>query len=90
MTEPSASLMHWSWSIRSKPLQDWESLDAQAFMDFIMRPPITWVTTPGCSRYSKKACQNFADKPLDPEWRPAAVASHIEGIDFDTPLLPES
>jgi len=64
------SMMHWSWSIRSKPLQDWDSLDARAFMRFIMRPPTAWVATPGCSRYSKKARQNFADKPLDPEWRP--------------------
>ncbi|MEG1626213.1 hypothetical protein [Pseudomonas sp.] len=64
------SMMHWSWSIRRKALQDWNSVDAKAFIDFIMRPPITWVTTPGCSRYSKKTRQNFADKPLDPEWRP--------------------
>lgn len=64
------SMMHWSWSIRGKALRDWNSVDAKAFMDFIMRPPITWVTTPGCSRYSKKTRQNFAEKPLNPEWRP--------------------
>lgn len=39
-------------------------------MTFIMRPPITWVTTPGCSRYSKKTKQNFANKSIDPTWRP--------------------
>lgn len=49
-------------------------------MNFIMRPPITWVTTPGCSRYSKKARQNFADKLLDPEWRPI-VRKTISGSD---------
>ena len=64
------SMLHWSWSVCGKALQDWNSVDARSFMDFIMRPPITWVTTPGCSRYSKKTRQNFADKPLDPEWRP--------------------
>lgn len=74
------SMMHWSWSIRSKPLHNWDSLDARAFMDFIMRPPITWVTTPGCSRYSKKARQNFADKPLDPEWRPI-IRKTLSGSD---------
>ncbi|MCX2812499.1 MULTISPECIES: hypothetical protein [unclassified Pseudomonas] len=74
------SMMHWSWSIRSKPLQDWDSLDARAFMDFIMRPPITWVTTPGCSRYSKKARQSFEYKSLDPEWRPI-IRKTLSGSD---------
>jgi hypothetical protein len=64
------SMMHWSWSIRGKALDNWESDDAIAFIEFIMRPPIAWVTTPGCSRYSKKTRGNFADKPLDPLWRP--------------------
>lgn len=64
------SMMHWSWSICGKPLQAWNSVDARAFMDFIMLPPSTWVTTPGCSRYSKKTRQNFAEKSLDPGWRP--------------------
>lgn len=63
------SMMHWSWSIRGKALDNWESDDAIAFIEFIMRPPIAWVTTPGCSRYSKKTRGNFADKPLDPLWR---------------------
>jgi hypothetical protein len=60
------SMMHWSWSVRGKALHDWNNLDEKASMDFIMRPPITWVTAPGCSRYSKKPRQNFADKPLIP------------------------
>lgn len=64
------SMMHWSWTIRDKPLHDWNSADAKSFMTFIMRPPITWVTTPGCSRYSKKTKQNFANKSIDPTWRP--------------------
>lgn len=64
------SMMHWSWSIRGIALADWDSADARAFIEFIMRPPIAWVTTPGCSRYSKKTRGNFADKPLDPLWRP--------------------
>ena len=64
------SMMHWSWSIRGKALDDWNSADARAFIEFIMRPPIAWVTTPGCSRYSKKTRGNFAGKPLDPLWRP--------------------
>lgn len=64
------SMMHWSWIVRGKPLHDWNSADAKSFMTFIMRPPITWVTTPGCSRYSKKTKQNFANKSIDPAWRP--------------------
>lgn len=64
------SMMHWSWSIRGIALADWDSADARAFIEFIMRPPIAWVTTPGCSRYSKKTRGNFANKPLDPLWRP--------------------
>ncbi|EFW84642.1 hypothetical protein PsgRace4_18083 [Pseudomonas savastanoi pv. glycinea str. race 4] len=63
-------MMHWSWSIRGIALDNWDSADARAFIEFIMRPPIAWVTTPGCSRYSKKTRGNFADKPLDPLWRP--------------------
>jgi hypothetical protein len=64
------SMMHWSWSIRGKALDKWDSDDARAFIEFIVRPPIAWVTTPGCSRYSKKTRGNFADKPLVPLWRP--------------------
>ncbi|NYS41489.1 hypothetical protein [Pseudomonas syringae] len=64
------SMMHWSWSIRGIALADWDSADARAFIEFIMRPPIAWVTTPGCSRYSKKTRGNFANKPLDSLWRP--------------------
>jgi len=64
------SMMHWSWSIRGKALHDWNSIDARAFMEFIMRPPITWVASPGCSRYSQKLRQNFQDKLLNPHWRP--------------------
>ncbi|WP_397453733.1 hypothetical protein [Pseudomonas sp. NA-150] len=64
------SMMHWSWLTRDKTLYDWESSDGRAFMHFIMRPPFYWVTSPGCSRYSRKARLNFEDKPLDPDWRP--------------------
>lgn len=64
------SMMHWSWSIRGKALHDWKSVDAIAFMEFIMRPPITWVATPGHSRYSLKRRQNFQGKLLNPHWRP--------------------
>ncbi|MGV6395688.1 hypothetical protein ACTUVN_000738 [Pseudomonas caspiana] len=74
------SMMHWSWSIRGKDLHDWNSIDAKAFMDFIMRPPITWVATPGCSRYSKKTRQNFAVKCIDPRWRPI-IRKILVGVD---------
>jgi hypothetical protein len=74
------SMMHWSWSIRGKALCGWQSVDARAFMEFIVRPPITWVATPGCSRYSKKTRQNFPDKFLDPKWRPI-IRKTISGND---------
>ncbi|MEX5601912.1 MULTISPECIES: hypothetical protein [Pseudomonas] len=64
------SMMHWSWSIRGKALDNWNGTDAKALIEFIMRPPVAWVATPDCSRYSKKTRGNFADKPLDPLWRP--------------------
>lgn len=64
------SIMHWSWSIRRKALSDWHSGDARDFIQFIMQPPISWVSSAGGSRYSRKARQDFADKPINDAWRP--------------------
>ncbi|MHC8351058.1 hypothetical protein ACYZT7_17440 [Pseudomonas sp. RT4P38] len=64
------SMMHWSWSIRHKCLEDWCSNDADDFMHFIMRPPASWVSTAGGSRYARNTRMDFADKRIYEGWRP--------------------
>ncbi|WP_010215216.1 hypothetical protein, partial [Pseudomonas amygdali] len=31
--------LHWSWSIRHKPILEWRDTDAREFMRFVMRRP---------------------------------------------------
>ncbi|MFA0927966.1 hypothetical protein RA263_08395 [Pseudomonas syringae pv. tagetis] len=64
------SMMHWSWSIKRKPLTEWQDSDAREFIRFIMRPPMSWVSSGGWTRYVMKTKTDFAIKPINDEWRP--------------------
>lgn len=64
------TMMHWSWSIRRKPIQEWQETDAREFMHFVMRLPMSWISKTGGSRYLLKTKTEFAVKPINENWRP--------------------
>ena len=64
------AMMHWSWSIQCKPLSEWQETDAREFMSFAMRPPMTWISQTGGTRYVLRHKTEFAVKPINDNWRP--------------------
>jgi len=55
------AMMHWSWSIQCKPLSEWQETDAREFMSFVMRPPMTWISQTGGTRYVLRHKTEAAD-----------------------------
>lgn len=64
------TMMHWSWSIRHKPIREWLEADAREFMHFAMRLPMSWISKTGGTRYMLKTMTEFAIKPINDNWRP--------------------
>jgi len=64
------TMMHWSWSVRHKPIQEWRETDAREFMHFVMRLPMSWISRTGGTRYLLKTKTEFAVKPINGNWRP--------------------
>ncbi|HEP9740792.1 TPA: hypothetical protein VDW12_002299 [Pseudomonas aeruginosa] len=64
------TMMHWSWSVRHKLIQEWQETDAREFMHFVMRLPMSWISRTGGTRYLLKTKTEFAVKPINGNWRP--------------------
>lgn len=62
-------LLQWSWLIAKKTLPQLDRNDLRNYLDFVMKPPLHWVTTKNGDRFID---QN-AERIHNPEWRPFSM-----------------
>jgi len=59
-------LLHWTWHIASKVLEDLKREDIEAFVSFCQKPPTAWIGTKKAPRF--KVIDGV--RQSNPEWRP--------------------
>ncbi|MFS2161123.1 hypothetical protein ACCD10_27820 [Pseudomonas sp. Pseusp122] len=82
------TIMHWSWSVRHKPLLAWDETDARDFMHFVMRLPMSWMSKTGGTRYLLKTMTEFAVKPINDNWRPIVRKRLVDNSDLASAAKP--
>jgi len=59
-------LLHWTWHIADKLLEEIKREDIEAFITFCQKPPAAWIGTKKASRFKI----NDGVRVPNPEWRP--------------------
>ena len=62
-------LLHWAWLIAKKPIQALGRNDIRHFIDFVTRPPDSWIGTKTVQRFVRRNGQTIHN----PNWRPFVV-----------------
>jgi site-specific recombinase XerD len=69
-------LLLWSFLVQEKPLLDLRRADAEAFMEFCLRPPASWIGPVIKSRFVRMGGRKIQDTDryvVNPDWRPFNV-----------------
>lgn len=76
-------LLHWSWTICKKSLQELRRADIETFIEFCQNPPLAWIGTKNVARFVDEGGTRVAN----PEWRPFVVnvskTAHQKGEQAD-------
>lgn len=77
-------LLHWSWNIVQKPLNQIKRNDFESFVEFCQNPPAAWIGTKTVKRFIKRDGQRIPN----PDWRPFVTS--VKKADFKDGKAPDA
>lgn len=81
-------LLLWALLVRKKPLMELRRADAEAFLEFCMSPPTSWLGPVTRSRFLILASDKDSDLCPNPRWHPFSMktpSNKPEASDLETP-----
>lgn len=76
-------LLHWSWFVRKQSIVEHKREDIEAFIEFCLKPPKSWIGIKKASRFKRIDGQDYPN----PEWRPfeahVSKKDHKEGVELN-------
>lgn len=63
-------LLHWSWLVCKKPLRELSRNDIREYLEFIIAPPVNWVSVKITHRF---ITNESGERAANPAWRPFVV-----------------
>jgi site-specific recombinase XerD len=76
-------LLQWSWFVRKQSLLSHKREDIEAFIEFCLKPPKSWISLKNVARFKK----NNGEKIPNREWRP--FEAHVSKKDHKAGIIPD-